>query len=119
MRTLLIGGLLLLGAAGPSAAQSDDSGNSIREMCKVHVQPGGSKGSLEAGYSGFCLGLITATLYLGQELPESTKFCIPKGVTVGQGIRVLLKYIEANPELAHRRAEALAIAAFRKSWPCK
>ena len=39
-------------------------------------------------------------------------------VTTGQGLKVLVKYIDDHPEELHERTALLATRAFVKAWPC-
>jgi hypothetical protein len=45
--------------------------------------------------------------------------CLPADSNAGQFQRVLIQYLEANPAELHKGATSLAIAAFRKSFPCR
>jgi hypothetical protein len=50
---------------------------------------------------------------------EANTFCAPNGVTVGQAIRVLLKYLRNNPDKAHESSHGLAITVFKSAWRCQ
>jgi hypothetical protein len=89
------------------------------EACQIGVQPGGVKTPLDAAKSGYCVGLVKALLFVGRRLQEPDNFCAPEGVTIGQGTRVVLKYLNDNPDKTHSPAENLAVAAFRAAWRCK
>jgi hypothetical protein len=45
--------------------------------------------------------------------------CIPKGVTTGQKIAVVVKYIDEHPEDMHLKFKLLVHEALLKAWPCK
>ena len=48
-----------------------------------------------------------------------TTYCIPPGVTPGQLIEIVTKYIEQQPEKRHLVAAMLIEAAIKKSFPCR
>jgi Rap1a immunity proteins len=45
-------------------------------------------------------------------------FCVPEEVGNAQLVRVVLKYIRDNPEVAHQRTAALIVKALGKAYPC-
>jgi hypothetical protein len=95
-----------------------DTGNDIRESCQITVR--GPKGEgVELTEATYCLGFVTAILFVGRHLDEQSSFCAPVGVTVQQAVNVFLKYLNENPDKTHYSAESLAVASFRQAWPCK
>jgi Rap1a immunity proteins len=46
-------------------------------------------------------------------------FCLPKGVTTGQSMAVVVKYIEARPQRMNESFGKLAREALIAAWPCK
>ena len=117
MKVLTFASLILVLTLGQVAAQAVDSGNEILEACELvgHKQ----QTRLESAKSSYCLGFIRAILFTGSLYSAENRFCAPQGASVGQGISVLLKYLRANPEFLHMRAESLTISAFWTAWPCK
>jgi hypothetical protein len=65
--------------------------------------------------AGFCMGIVEGLMW---SLPGWGVVCLPKGVTTGQGLKVLVKYMEDHPEELHDRTAELAFRAFVKAWPC-
>lgn len=53
----------------------------------------------------------------GQQFPPSS--CIPDGVSSAQMSKIVLKYLETNPEKRHQYAAYLIREAFIKAFPCK
>jgi hypothetical protein len=45
-------------------------------------------------------------------------YCIPSGVTQGQMLEVVTKYLEGNPALRHWDATLLVAAALKEAFPC-
>lgn len=72
--------------------------------------------------SGVCAGFVagvTNTLgYVRNASPQTVHTCIPDGFTVGQGIRILQKYLTDHPKDLHRPATELALVAYREAYPC-
>jgi Rap1a immunity proteins len=90
---------------------------------------------------GHCLGIVVGIAYLasradvditeltseGQEWmidmlrrdPTRTgRLCVPKGVTHGQSVRVVIAYIEARPKRMHEPFWQLTYEALVDAWPC-
>jgi hypothetical protein len=67
--------------------------------------------------AGYCTGIVEAVLFL--PMWGTNLYCTPKGVTVGQGMKVLVKYMNDHPEELHERTMQLAARAFQKAWPCR
>jgi hypothetical protein len=61
---------------------------------------------------GFCLGLVEGVGF------ASVRVCPPKGVKVSQEMRVVVKYLESNPELLNFNEGLLVQAALSKAFPC-
>jgi hypothetical protein len=47
------------------------------------------------------------------------ELCRPDGVTMGQEVAVVVKYIDEHPEDLHLEFLLLASEALAKAWPCK
>jgi hypothetical protein len=117
MRKLLI--VLALLWAGPcwnaaSAAQDTSSGNFMLPHC-IQLMENKNRSYFA---QGFCAGTVSAIGWLGGELPPEKRFCHPDGVTRDQSARVVVKYLQSHPESLHLDFRDLAIAAFRRAWPC-
>jgi hypothetical protein len=47
------------------------------------------------------------------------KFCPPKeGFTTGQAVRIVVKYLKANPEVLHKGAGGLVSVAIGEAFAC-
>jgi hypothetical protein len=44
--------------------------------------------------------------------------CIPDGVTSGQAVSIVKKYLKENPEELHYTAQSLVAFALIKAFPC-
>jgi hypothetical protein len=65
---------------------------------------------------GLCIGKVQVLFYFGQMY---FGICTPRGATVGQSNRVIIRYIEERPARHHEDFRDLALEALRAAWPCK
>jgi len=118
MKNVLLAVVAALAVSGADrAAAQAVTGNTLlqRVAADKRVEDGrGSTGDfLDSGWLiGFALG-VASTLQI-----VDPRTCLPQGGTVGQLVRVIIQYLEANPAELHKEASGLAIAAFRKAFPC-
>jgi hypothetical protein len=109
---------LILVASGPCAARDVGSGQAYEIGCRKAVSRSLGNRLSEVADAGKCYGAVTTLLLLGEELQESLRFCRPLGSDVGEGIRIVLKYMNDNPRDMHMPFAFLGIAALRAAWPC-
>ena len=67
--------------------------------------------------SGYLMGLKDGTVvaFAGGQM-----FCFPdQGIELGQQVKIVIKYIKANPEKAHLPTAVLATQALQRAFPCK
>jgi hypothetical protein len=108
--------LLLCVLATPAAAGSDaSSGNYMLPHCQALVR--GDIPNIGV-FAGHCAGAISALVYVGEVLPDQDRFCPPLNTTAGQHQRVVVTYLERNPQLLHQDFRDLALKAMREAWPC-
>jgi hypothetical protein len=118
MKNVLVGIVTALVVSWASPAVAQVTGNKLLEYAVSvrKVEAGRASGTdwQDATYFlGFSLG-VANTLNIIDPL-----VCLPKDSNAGQYQRVLLQYLEANPAELHRGGTTLAIAAFRKAFPCQ
>lgn len=65
--------------------------------------------------AGKCAGAVETMFYFSSTFGS----CIPNGATIGQTTRVIIKYLNNNPELLHQAYFDLSIKALREVWPCR
>jgi len=70
----------------------------------------------EAIDQGYCMGAVSMLMQLGAT--TTLKFCPPANATVYQGVRVVLKFMDATPERLNEQFIGLAVAGLRQAWPC-
>jgi hypothetical protein len=49
----------------------------------------------------------------------SKHFCLPDEATLGQAVRVAVKWLEDHPARLHERAIDLVLSALRENFPCR
>jgi hypothetical protein len=97
----------------PALAQTDfQSGNRLLPACKKIVS-----GSNADFGMGLCLGMLSGIAGVAHLLPEDARYC-PTG-TMGQTVRIVVKYMEDHPQVLHQDFQFIALAALRQSWPCR
>lgn len=118
-----IGAVVLVGAlaSGAVMAKARD-GNELLSQCQTAIRANPNVDPSEALDAGLCLGLVqgvrqTMEIY-AEVLPKEERTCIPDGMTNGQGMRVVVKYLEDHPKTLHYSSTVLTMAAYRGAYPC-
>jgi hypothetical protein len=120
MRAIICGALMALTVATVGAAQVDrHSANFVLPGCKTVIGEG--REGINVAEQGYCLGVMDTLGLISSILNEHSWSCIeyPKGSTVNQGLRVVVRYIEARPQRMHESFAFLAIEALHNAWPCR
>lgn len=113
MKSLATGlGMILFATSSPSMAQADAaspflSGNNFQLFCYDNSTPG-----------AMCLTYTMGVYHALRETPRGGGVCLPKEVNTGQLFSVGIKYIRANPELAHYSPAPLLIMSWERAFPC-
>ena len=105
---------ILLGAASASAQSDTFSANQVVRGCRV-VASKATPGELLM-LSGVCFGMVRALANLPDRL---FGYCVPRGVTTEQAMRVAVTYVDRNPHRSHEQFDALVVQAFQAAWPCR
>ncbi|MGM4999241.1 Rap1a/Tai family immunity protein [Tardiphaga sp. 538_B7_N1_4] len=107
----------LVALASPAWSQEDtDSGNYLLPHCKHAIDTG--RQSYDA-WDGKCNGIVSTIMFYGQNLPQRAQVCFPKGSTLGQAMRIVIRYLETHPENLHLDLRNLAATALHEVWPCR
>lgn len=114
-----IAAVALIGALASGSAMASD-GNGLLQQCQALIRSMDDQGP--ATYAdGQCLGLVqgvTDMLLLYQDqLPQ--KFCVPQNVTYGQGVRIVVKYLQDHPSFLNNKDTVLVLAAYHDAYGCK
>jgi hypothetical protein len=98
--------------SGNSAFADYYSGNKLLEYCN----PDSSGRDICIGYVAGIRG-ATDTLNIWENIDSG--ICVPKEISLGQSIKVVVKYLEANPGKLHLSASSNVLNAFIDAFPCK
>jgi hypothetical protein len=101
--------LLSVAVSGVSA-QEKASANFRMPGCRDAVA---SKDTKSPFLEGVCTGAVDALLFAAVDI------CPPSEGTLGQALRVVVKYIDDRPARLHEDFRMLAVEAMRAAWPCK
>jgi|SRR5271170_2702998 len=116
--TLLIV-LVIVSTANAQVTKQDFSGISNLSYCKGpassldYSTPGAAFDTLL--HSGYCKGIAEGAL---RALKFSDTTCVPPGVTNGQALLVVVRYMEQHPELLHLDLAVLAADALHTAFAC-
>ena len=110
--------LTLVGMAIGGDAMAVD-GNDLLKWCQdVNSDNPATKYGFSSGY---CIGTMstvnTLVNYINSGL--SVEMCPPPEITNGQMARIVVKYLQQNPEVLHLEATSLTVSALRTAYPCK
>jgi Rap1a immunity proteins len=102
-----------------------DSGNAFLQWCHVADKSSGEMTSSELCYAMDCISYINGLedgvllqLDLSHSSGQADPYCVSPGVTKGQPLRILLKYIRDNPATAHLPTAVLFGKAMQQAYPC-
>jgi Rap1a immunity proteins len=135
MRSVIFGTLLALTVTAATAAEDIESANRMLPGCKGFVANTITSRN-DALMMGLCLGTVGAIAFMAQNsdvaisalsgegqamLLKGSRRCadIPSGVTNGQMVRVVVRYIEARSNRIHEPFHSLALEALLDAWPCR
>ena len=113
---IIVAGLTLL-VIGKASATVVDKGTDAQKSCELLVQ-GSFRDQGEARSAGSCEGMIETAMLFSPNLPAEVRACPPAQGSVLQSAKVLLRYLENNPDRANEPGLTVAIEAFRDAWPC-
>jgi hypothetical protein len=115
-KTLIAALAMIVGASLPAKSQGTSlTGDDLYEACRTE------KYSEKIGFSqGYCLGVIagvTASLQ-GQDIGPKMRICRDKSVNDAQILKIVLNYLDKNPQYRTRSFEYVVWLAMRSSFPC-
>jgi Ssp1 endopeptidase immunity protein Rap1a len=117
MRIYIIVAGLALSVAENASATVVDTGTDAQRSCELLVQ-GSFRDQGEARAAGSCEGMIETTMLFSPNLPANVRACPPAQGSVLESAKVLLRYLDNNPDRLNEAGVTLAIEAFRDTWPC-
>ena len=118
MRVYIIVVGLVLSIIGRGSATVVDKGNDAQRSCELLVQ-NSFRDQDEARSAGACEGMIETAMLFSPNLPANVRACPPAQGSVLESARVLLRYLDNNPERLNQPGITIAIEALRDAWPCR
>lgn len=116
MRVYITIGLVIL-VIGKASATVVDKGSDLQSSCELLVQ-NSFRDQAEARSAGSCEGMIETAMLFSPNLPADVRACPPAQGSVMQSAKVLLRYLNDNPDRVKEPGVTIAIEAFRDAWPC-
>lgn len=108
MKQVLLALALTLNVSIAIAGFTD--GNELYKYMLELENPNGS----ELGY-GLFMGYVGGVVDVG----DGVLFCTTSGVTRGQFIAIVAKYLKNNPEKWNMSADSIVFYAMKEAFPCK
>lgn len=118
MRVNIMGISLALAVIGKASGTVVDSGADAQKNCQLLVA-GSVHDSGDARSAGACEGMIETAMYFAPNLLPDTRACPPAQGSILESAKVLLRYLDRNPDRVSEAGITLAFEAFRNDWPCQ
>src|SRR4051794_23713728 len=105
---------LTMVACVPATAATGTTGRELLQGCRTAVE----NRTLDFP-AGLCLGTVVTILNVAQPSVVGSEFVVCKdpGASVNQALRVVLRYMEANPQVLDKELAAIALNAMQLVWP--
>jgi len=117
MRVYIIVAGLVLSVVGRGSATVVDKGTDVQRSCELLVE-NSFRDKDEARSAGACEGMIETAALFSPNLPTDIRACPPAQGSILQSAKVLLRYLNNNPDRVNEPGITIAIEAFRDAWPC-
>ena len=118
MKAYILAAGLGLSIIASSNATTVDSGAYAQKSCRAFV--GSSfQGSDEARAAGSCEAMVETAMVFSPNLPVELRGCPPPQGSVLESAKVLLRYLDNNPDRVDEAGITLTFEAFRDAWPCR
>jgi hypothetical protein len=109
-------GTVFLALGGAAAAQSPDG---WFLGCKAFAEGRPNTQPQLYGMAHFCSGVVDGLVAVGPLLPANLQFCPLEASSPSLLARVVVLYVEAQPQRMHEDFRQLTLEAFHNAWPCK
>lgn len=119
----MVASLFGAGRVNAQAPNGQVSGSQLQEMCK-DILKDTQKDQFQAGR---CMGFVRAVLESEQVFVlltsrnptyEQIFYCAPRGVTEGQVLEIVAKFLNNHPERLQQWAVTLILHALHDAFPC-
>src|SRR5215475_7483460 len=118
MRVYVIVASLALLVIGKANGTVVDTGADAQKYCELLVE-GSFHDNGAARSAGACEGMIETAMFFARNLPPDVRACPPVQGSILESARVLLRYLDQNPDRLSEPGITLAFEAFRDGWPCQ
>ena len=118
MRFYIIVASLALLVIGKANGTVVDTGADAQRYCELLVD-GTFHDYVEARSAGACEGMIETAMLISPNLPVDVRACPPGSGSILESAKVLLRYLDQNPDRLEVPGITLALEAFRGAWPCQ
>src|SRR4051794_20533249 len=109
---------LALSLVGNASGSVVDTGADAQRYCQL-LAVGSFRDNVEARSAGSCEGMVETAMFFAPNLPADVRGCPPAQGSVLESAKVLLRYLEKNPDRLNEPGITVAIEAFRDAWPCR
>ena len=116
MRVYIIVASLALSVIGTASGTVVDTGADAQRYCELLVE-GSFHDYGEARSAGACEGMIETAMYFSPNLLSDARACPPAQGSILESAKVLLRYLDQNPDRLDVPGITLAFEAFRNAWP--
>ena len=117
MRVHIIVASLALLVVGDVRGTVVDTGTDAQRDCQLLVE-GSVRDNDEARSAGSCEGMVEAAMLFSPNLPPDVRARPPAQSSILESAKLLLRYIDQNPDRLNEAGITLAFEAFRDAWPC-
>ncbi|WFU24308.1 Rap1a/Tai family immunity protein [Bradyrhizobium sp. CB1717] len=114
---IILAGLALM-LVGRVSGTVVDKGTDVQRSCRLLVQKS-FRDQDEARIAGACEGMIETAMLFSPNLPAGVRACPPAQGSALESAKVLLQYIDNNPDRLSEPGITLALEALRDAWPCR
>lgn len=118
MRVYLVAASLALSVIGTAGATVVDTGTDTQKACRAFTD-GSFHDNDEAKSAGACEGMVETAMVFSPNMPADVRGCPPAQGSVLESAKVLLRYLDNNPDRLTEPGITLALEAFRDAWPCR
>jgi hypothetical protein len=120
MRTLIlvVAAGLALSVIGTASGTVVDTGADAQKACQALIE--GSFHDYDVARSaGACEAMVETAMVFSPNMPADVRGCPPPQGSVLESAKVLVRYLDNNPDRLEEAGITVALEAFRDAWPCR
>jgi len=115
MKWLLLAVFVLSASSKIAIGETKLDGNELLPACQATVDNMNDRTkSIDPFDAGYCMGLVHGVSFLGEAHGTSCDV----GVSLGQEVRVVVKYLNDHPAELDEDGAILVAEALHRAWPC-